>query len=276
MNVNLQLPPLPKKKHNTKQTHTHMSDSDLLLVYDDVDPQMSETDTGADLDQAVSIFMVGVVIPLVLGLSGAVRNGPLACFSAALGLFGMGQLAKALPSDYGENAAVFATTCSRLFLLTAFGETAVYVNKYFTSGIKASAEMRMYECTVLLVCGFLVIGQVVEVLQVLIPVGTDSGTFLGIIVAGLSFSLRDVAACLISGLYENAQPHFKTGDTVQVDSFSGVVERKGLLSVRVRDAENSHVSRYVPSAMLIRNGFTVRRRSATEDARTIRTTAHGV
>lgn len=252
------------------------TDSDRLLVYDEVDPQMSEQDTGTNVDQAVSIFMVGVVIPLVLGLSGSVRNGPLACFSAALGLFGMGQLAEALPSDYGENAAVFATTCSRLFLLTAFGETAVYVNKYFTSGIQKPAEMRMYECTVLLVCGFLVIGQVVEVLQVLIPVGTDSGTFLGIIVAGLSFSLRDVAACLISGLYENAQPHFKTGDTLQVNSFSGVVERKGLLSVHVIDADNSSVSRYVPSSSLIKNGFTVRRRNVTEDAHTIRTGARGV
>ena len=184
-------------------------------------------------EETISIAMIGIGIPVSLTVAGRIRANVIACVVCAMFLIALAAGAEALGSD-GSEAARFAEVCARLMALTALGEAAALVSTACVGDVPPVTALRMYECMALILCGFLVLGQLVDVINTVVPGGVDNGTFVGIVVAGLSYSMRDMLSCLISGLFESVQPHFHPGDTITIGSVEALVLQKGLISTRMK------------------------------------------
>lgn len=210
-------------------------------------------------DDALGIAIIGIGVPVVLSIAGQIPNGAIASAVAAslLGLF-----ASMSVPIVGKDAETvnYALIPARLFTLAALGEAAYYIQRRCTRRIQARAEMRMYDCTALLVCAFLVIGQIMDSLSAVLPAEADTGTFLGIVIAGLSFSLRDLASCLVAGLHENITPRFHPGDKLLHDGKECTVTRKALCFVDAVDTEGSKM--YIPQSAFTKRGVVISAKGA--------------
>ena len=196
------------------------------------------------LDHAVGIAMAGIGIPAVLGLCGSFSNGTLACASAALALWGLSQTVHSIVDDEetSQKAVLYAEVCSRMMALTALGEAAGILRRLCLRQVKSLPTMRLYECMALLMCGCLVLAQFVDVLQLIVPGTFESGTFLGIVVAGLSFSMRDILSCIVSGLFESIRPRFAVGDRLRAGGVEGKVSTKGLFAITLTMDDNTQAT----------------------------------
>lgn len=214
-------------------------------------------------DDAMGIAVIGVGIPIVLAIAGQVPNGVFASAIAASLLMLLATASDAIVGS--ESTSVeYAIVPARLFTLTALGEAAFYLQKQCTRTIEARNEMRVYECTAMLVCAFLVIGQVMDALSAVLPEDADTGTFLGIVIAGLSFSLRHLASCLVAGLHENISPRYHPGDHLVVRGKKCTVARKSLCNV---DAYDEHGCLWcIPHDLIARDGVVVAGKQDTKSA----------
>lgn len=207
-------------------------------------------------DDIVAIGIVGIAIPVILAAAGQAHNGIVASSVAAL-LFVLTAWAASESFDVSDRSVRYAVISARLFTLTALGEAAVTVKRAVVRRMDVHAEMRMYECMAIVLCSFLVIGQVIEALEVLLPAEVDSGTFLGIVVAGISFSLRGVASCIIAGIFENVSPRFKVGDEITTDGVQCRVTGKTLCFVRAVDTRGCELT--IPQNAIAKGAVAVAR-----------------
>jgi small-conductance mechanosensitive channel len=192
-------------------------------------------------EQFSGTLTVGVTIPVILTIAGQVPNSLLACCVATAALWGMAWVTDEwLPES--EEAAGYVRVCARLLALTALGELALAVKRKFVSRIEPIREMRPYELSSLLICGFLVLGQILYGLQEILPGEIDSAVFLGIVIAAMSFSLRDTFSSFVGGLVENLAPRFTVGDTIYVDSECWKVEQKSLCYVHCTGQAGTQLS----------------------------------
>ena len=166
----------------------------------------------------------------------------------------LSEVGRAIAYEEGE-AVNYAIVSARLFALATFGESAVYIRRRCTRRLQKRDEMRMYDCTAMLVCGFLVLGQLMDALSAILPPEVDSGTFLGIVVAGFSFSLRDIVACLMAGLFENISPRFHVEDEIELRGVKLRVVHKSLCFVDGIDTAGSRVS--IPQTVLASDSVVV-------------------
>jgi len=173
---------------------------------------------------------VGIGIPAALRIAGLVKGDVTACFVSAALLLGLAAAFEAVGED-GEDAAGYAQVSAKLMTLTFLAELANALTGRFFRGQGEVVEIRTYECMALLLCGFIVLGQLVEVLDVITNGNFDKGVFLGIVVAGLSYSMRDMLSCIIYGFYESAYPAFHVGDRIHIANFEAEVVRKDLASI---------------------------------------------
>jgi hypothetical protein len=205
-------------------------------------------------DDALGIAFIGIGVPVVLSVAGQVPNGALA--SAIAAAFLMLLATAAVPIVGSDSATVeYAIIPARLFALTALGEAAFMMQKRCTRRIAARDEMRVYECTALLVCAFLVIGQIMDALSAVLPEEADTGTFLGIVIAGLSFSLRHLASCLVAGLHENIAPRYHSGDQLVIRGKKCTVARKTLYNIDAYDEKGCLWC--IPHSLIAQDGLVV-------------------
>lgn len=207
------------------------------------------------VEEIASVSMIGIGIPVALTVAGRIKTNVLACVVCAAFLLALAWIAGSIGEE-GDEAASFAEVCARLMALTALGETAALISKSCVADVPAVTEMRMYECMALILCGFLVLGQLVDVINTVVPGGVDNGTFLGIVVAGLSYSMRDMLSCLISGLFESAQPHFHPGDTITIGAVEAIVVGKGLMCTKAKITGGATM--VVPNTKLMKEMYTIR------------------
>ncbi len=219
-------------------------------------------------EQYTAVATAGIGIPAVLSLCGLIGNGIAACGFAALALFGIARGAEGL-TDPDNTAVAYADACSRMLALTALGETASALRRRITRGRVrvVHEEVRLYECIALMMIGALVLAQFAEILQNIIPGGIDSGTFIGIVVAGLTFSMRDIAGCVIAGLFESVRPTFHIGDTITVDAMRATVVDKGMLSIRCTVGDTSVLT--MPTSVLAHKPIVVQPAAAADEAPTM-------
>jgi small-conductance mechanosensitive channel len=203
------------------------SGHDIVNVEDEILNLFS----GAEI---LRLTAVGVIIPAILRLSSLAPGDVYSCMLSAVLLTGSAAVFDALGED-GADAGRYITVSAKLMALTFLGELAKLLTSRCFDGIGKITEIRTYECMALLLCGFLVLGQLVEVLSVVANGDFDKGVFLGIVVAGLSYSTRDMMSCLIYGLYESAYPAFHVGDTIVVGTVHAQVLSKGMLSIKCKD-----------------------------------------
>lgn len=205
--------------------------------------------------EILRLVAVGVVIPGVLRLSSLAPGEVYSCLMSAVLLIGSGALFEAF-GDEGVDAGRYITVSAKLMALTFLAEVAKILTSKCFDGVGQVTEIRSYECMALLLCGFLVLGQLVEVLGVVANGDFDKGVFLGIVVAGLSYSTRDMMSCLIYGFYESAYPAFHVGDTITVGNVHAQVLSKGMLSVKCKN-EKQDILR-IPFSLLTKTAVTVR------------------
>lgn len=210
-------------------------------------------------EQGFAIVTAGIGIPAILSVCGKLKHGVAACAVSAGMLFGLARLVEGVVATDDYSAVQYADVCSRMLALTGLGESASHLRRCLTRGIETHNEVRLYECMAWLLCGCLVLAQFVEILQIIIPGGIDSGTFLGIVVAGLSFSMRDIASCIIGGLFESIRPRFSVGDEISIGGVEGIVTGKGMLAVSCSDTSGRDVT--MPTSLLNSEHVSVRRRS---------------
>lgn len=196
---------------------------------------------------------VGVVIPAILRLSSLAPGEASACLLSSCLLVGAGLVFDALGDD-GVQAEKYVTVSAKLMILTFLGEVAKAFTTRCFRGLDETTELRTYECMALLLCGFLVLGQLVEVLGVVANGDFDKGVFLGIVVAGLSYSTRDMMSCLIYGLYESAYPAFHVGDTIAIGNVHAQVLSKSMISVTCQDGT---ATTRVPYAQFMKSNVSI-------------------
>lgn len=199
---------------------------------------------GTDLitaEQLAGTVTVGVTIPVILTVAGQIPSSLLACVVATGALWGAAVATDAwLPGS--DEAAGYVRVCARMLALTALGELALHVKRLFVSRVEPIAEMRPYELASLLICGFLVLGQILYGLQEILPGDIDSAVFLGIVIAALSFSLRDTFSSFVGGLVENLSPRFTVGELLRIGDEFWTVEHKSLCYVACRSAGGSRLT----------------------------------
>jgi len=211
-------------------------------------------------EQYAAVATAGIGIPMILSVCGVLKNNVAACASAALGLYYLARGAEALTSpDY--TAVSYADSCARMLALTALAETAGVARNFITHGISGNSEVRLYECIALLMIGALLLAQFVEILQIIIPGGIEGGTFIGIVIAGLTFSMRDLASCIISGLFESIKPRFAVGDSISIGAIDAIIVEKGMITVR---GEWQGDTVHIPTSNLTRDALRIKCKHGTQ------------
>jgi hypothetical protein len=226
-----------------------------------------ETFSPGDL---LRLAAVGIVIPAILRLSSLAPGEATACLLSSCLLVGAGLVFDAFGDD-GVEAERYVTVSAKLMILTFLGEVAKAFTTRCFRGLDETTELRTYECMALLLCGFLVLGQLVEVLGVVANGDFDKGVFLGIVVAGLSYSTRDMMSCLIYGLYESAYPAFHVGDTITIGNVHAQVLSKSMIAVTCEDgASKTRVpyAQFMKANVSISSGRTERGHPAVVEIKT--------
>ena len=65
-------------------------------------------------------------------------------------------------------------------------------------------------------------------------IAASMGTAAGFVALGVSFALKDVISDTVAGAYLAQDPDFNSGDRVEVDGSTGVIEDVGLRKTRLR------------------------------------------
>lgn len=209
---------------------------------------MEDTTLLLTTPQIVSTVTVGVTIPTVLTVAGQMPTSTTACAFATLLLWIASLFTESVLSG-GEEAASYIRVCARLLALTGVGEAAVSLkNTIAHRTASPNPRVRSYEITSMLVCGFLVVGQLLYALEEVLPADIDSAVVLGVVVASVSFSLRDTVSSFIGGVFDSLAPRFSVGDKIEVDGRAWTVQSKTLCYVHCNDNNGSKLT--IPHGML--------------------------
>jgi small-conductance mechanosensitive channel len=210
---------------------------------------------GVTVEKVLSVAVIGLGVPLSLSAARTVTRGFVAHALASGLLYALGATLEEAFGDDATSASNYAEVGGDMLLLTALGELAFFIRSKLPMP-KYTKSMRVYDCAAMLLVSFLVIGQLVEVLDMILPFDiAESGTFLGLVLAGLAYSIRDVLVCFIAGLYETASPVLHEGDRVRVGDHHGTVERKHTTSVVLRGEGGARIT--LPCTMLVHDAVTV-------------------
>lgn len=210
---------------------------------------------GVTIEKILSVGVIGLGVPIALTLARGISRGFVAHGVASGLLYALALLLDSVFGDDAQSAQNYAEVGGDMLLLTTLGEVAVFLRRQLPTS-RYTKSMRVYDCTSMLLISFLVIGQLVEVLDSILPFDiAESGTFLGLVLAGLAYSIRDVLVCFIAGLYETAAPVITEGDDVRVGDYRGVVTKKNTTSVTLRGHGGEVI--HLPCTMLVYDAVSI-------------------
>lgn len=208
-----------------------------------------------DSNDILNTIALGVAVPLCLR-AGALMARPasgalLACCLLLACDFGIESV---LGDDFSRTYH-FLRASGKIMLLTAIGE---YLSDFGTRACaRVGREPRAttsYDCVATLLIGFVAFAQVVDAVHTIMGTQFDSATFLGLLLAGFTYAIRDSLACLLAGLQEIISPRYQIGDRIEVDGVTGELRGKSLASLQLRDDHGRIV--FVPARALSRGAVT--------------------
>lgn len=210
---------------------------------------------GITVEKVLSVGVIGLGVPFALTLARGISRGFVAHGVASGLLYALAILLDDVFGDDAQSARNYAEVGGDMLLLTTLGEVAVFLRRQLPTS-RYTKSMRVYDCTAMLLVSFLVIGQLVEVLDSILPFDiAESGTFLGLVLAGLAYSIRDVLVCFIAGLYETTAPVVSEGDDVRVGEYRGIVTKKNTTTVTLRGRDGETI--YLPCTMLVYDAVSI-------------------
>ena len=208
-----------------------------------------------DSNDILNTIALGVAVPLCLRAGAMVaRPAPGALLACCLLLacdFGIESI---LGDDFSRTYH-FLRASGKIMLLTAIGE---YLSDFGTRACarvdRAPRVTTSYDCVATLLIGFVAFAQVVDAVHTIMGTQFDSATFLGLLLAGFTYAIRDSLACLLAGLQEIISPRYHIGDRIEVDGVTGELRGKSLASLQLRDNHGRIVT--VPARALSRGAVT--------------------
>ena len=208
-----------------------------------------------EANDILNTVALGVAVPLCLR-AGAMASRPatgalVACCLLLACDFGIEHV---LGDDFSRTYH-FLRASGKIMLLTAIGE---YLSDLGTRlCARSGREPRVttsYDCVATLLIGFVAFAQVVDAVHTIMGTQFDSATFLGLLLAGFTYAIRDSLACLLAGLQEIISPRYQIGDRIEVDGVTGELRDKKLASLQLQDDRGRIVT--VPARALSRGAVT--------------------
>ncbi|MCL1928497.1 MAG: mechanosensitive ion channel family protein [Treponema sp.] len=157
-------------------------------------------------------------------------------------------IAKTDPMQLIEKAVIMILTV--IFIFVTFNIIRFFIGKILKGKI---GEPRRY----MVKKGIKYTGFTLAILYIFKSIGIDTTAILGAAgVAGIviGFAAQTSVSSLISGFFLLSEKPFAVGDTIRVDSITGVVLAVDLLSVKLRTFDNLYVR--IPNETIIKSSVT--------------------
>lgn len=197
-----------------------------------------------DTRDLLNTAALGFVVPLCLRIGANFERSAHGATVACVLLLGTDYAIETLFGLNFEPTYHFLRACGKIMLLTALGDYLTELSQLVcaTRG-HDTRHTTTYDCIATLLLGFMVFSQVVDAIQTIMGTQFDSATFLGLLLAGFTYAIRDSLSCLLAGLQEIISPRFAIDESVVIDGIRGTLHRKGLMSVQLRcdDGYTCHV-----------------------------------
>lgn len=188
-----------------------------------------------DVTDLINTAALGFFVPLCLRIGSNFERSAHSAAVACILLLGSDYAFESLLGSNFEPTYHFLRACGKIMLLTALGDYLTELSQLVCTARGHDAKhTTAYDCISTLLLGFMVFSQVVDAIQTIMGMHFDSATFLGLLLAGFTYAIRDSLSCLLAGLQEIISPRFAIDEPLVIDGIRGTLYRKGLMSVQLR------------------------------------------